>query len=93
MAGRMTWWSLGQPVCSPLISCPRTRLTGRIGYTGKFTAQHITTHLSTDLKWAIAGRSRDKLEKLAAELKALNPDRLQPGMYHCANIMCHHTLL
>ncbi|KAK7730855.1 hypothetical protein SLS53_008933 [Cytospora paraplurivora] len=51
---------------------------GATGYTGKFTAQHITTHLSTDLKWAIAGRSRDKLEKLAAELKALNPDRLQP---------------
>lgn len=54
---------------------------GATGYTGKYTAQHITTNLPTDLKWAIAGRSHDKLEKLAAEIKPLNPDRRQPGQY------------
>lgn len=53
----------------------------RLGYTGKYTAEHITTHLPTNLKWALAGRSRDKLEKLAAEIKPLNPDRQQPGEY------------
>lgn len=49
------------------------------GYTGKYTAEHITTSLPTNLKWALAGRSREKLEKLAAQLKPLNPDRQQPG--------------
>lgn len=36
-------------------------------------------HLPTDLKWAIAGRSQAKLEKIAADIKPLNPDRRQPG--------------
>lgn len=49
------------------------------GYTGKYTAEHITTNLPTDLKWAVAGRSHGKLEKLVAEIKSLNPDRRQPG--------------
>lgn len=51
----------------------------RAGYTGKYTAEHITAHLPTDLKWAIAGRSREKLQKVADELKQSNPDRRQPG--------------
>ena len=49
------------------------------GYTGKLTAEHIATSLPTDIKWALAGRSSGKLEALAAECKALNPDRIQPG--------------
>ena len=53
---------------------------GATGYTGKYTAEHITTSLPTDLKWAIAGRSEAKLNKLLPELKSLNPDRLQPGV-------------
>lgn len=52
-----------------------------LGYTGKITAEYITTNLPTDLKWAVAGRSREKLEKIAAELKSLNTDRRQPGRY------------
>ncbi|KAJ4304191.1 hypothetical protein N0V88_001803 [Collariella sp. IMI 366227] len=31
---------------------------GATGYTGKYTAQYITTHLPTDLRWAVAGRSQ-----------------------------------
>lgn len=58
-------------------------LFGATGYTGKYTAEHITEHLPTDLKWAIAGRSQGKLEKLAAELKGLNPDRRQPDIETC----------
>jgi short subunit dehydrogenase-like uncharacterized protein len=52
---------------------------GATGYTGKLTAEHITTNLPSDLKWALAGRSANKLEAVAAECKALNPDRIQPG--------------
>lgn len=54
---------------------------GATGYTGKLTAEHVATHLPTDLRWALAGRSASKLEAVAAECKALNPDRIQPGMY------------
>lgn len=52
---------------------------GATGYTGKLTAEHITKSLPTDLKWAIAGRSEEKLEAIAAGLKALHQDRIQPG--------------
>ncbi|KAK3065631.1 hypothetical protein LTR53_018201, partial [Teratosphaeriaceae sp. CCFEE 6253] len=53
---------------------------GATGYTGKYTCEHIATHLPTDFKWAVAGRSQGKLEQLAEELKTLNPDRSQPGI-------------
>jgi short subunit dehydrogenase-like uncharacterized protein len=54
-------------------------LFGATGYTGKLTASHMATHLPTDIKWAISGRSDCKLEAVAATCKALNPDRIQPG--------------
>lgn len=54
-------------------------LLGPTGYTGKFCAGHIVQHLPTDLKWALAGRSLQKVERLATELKSLNPDRVPPG--------------
>ncbi|KAJ4385052.1 hypothetical protein N0V85_008293 [Neurospora sp. IMI 360204] len=53
---------------------------GASGYTGKYTAQHITTHLPTNLKWAVAGRSRSKLEAVVSRLQELNPDRLPPSI-------------
>ncbi|KAB8289828.1 hypothetical protein EYC80_010460 [Monilinia laxa] len=56
---------------------------GATGYTGKFTAEHVATHLPTDLRWALAGRSSSKLEAVAAECKSLNPDRLQPAIEIC----------
>jgi len=55
-------------------------LLGATGYTGRLTAEYITTNVATDLKWAIAGRNGKKLEEIAAELKKLNPDRLQPAI-------------
>lgn len=60
-------------------------VVGATGYTGTITATHIAEHLPTNLKWAIAGRSGVKLEALAAELKKLSPDRLQPGTIHLHN--------
>jgi hypothetical protein len=54
-------------------------LIGATGYTGALTAEHIARHLPTNLRWAIAGRSSTKLNGLAARLRQLEPDRLQPG--------------
>lgn len=54
-------------------------LLGPTGYTGRLTAEHIVQHLPTDLKWALAGRSYQKIENVAKELKQLNPDRVEPG--------------
>ncbi|EKV16039.1 Saccharopine dehydrogenase / Homospermidine synthase [Penicillium digitatum] len=55
-------------------------LLGPTGYTGRFCAEHIVQNLPTDLKWAIAGRSAQKMESIAQELKTLNPDRLDPDV-------------
>jgi short subunit dehydrogenase-like uncharacterized protein len=40
-------------------------LLGATGFTGKLVAQYLNRH---DMKWAIAGRNRDKLEAVAAGL-------------------------
>lgn len=55
-------------------------LLGATGYTGKLTAEYIQEHVETNLKWAIAGRNAKKLAEVAQELKALNPDRIQPAI-------------
>jgi short subunit dehydrogenase-like uncharacterized protein len=56
---------------------------GATGYTGKFTAQHIATSLPTDLKWAVAGRSREKLEQVVRQCREWNPDRRPPSTEVC----------
>lgn len=44
-------------------------LLGATGFTGRLTAEHLGGQLAGgDTRWAIAGRNRDKLEALAAEL-------------------------
>ncbi|KAI9712084.1 MAG: hypothetical protein M1820_001793 [Bogoriella megaspora] len=53
---------------------------GATGYTGQYTAEHITTNLPTNLRWALAGRSASKLEGLVHDLKKLNPNRTPPGI-------------
>ncbi|RJE21762.1 saccharopine dehydrogenase [Aspergillus sclerotialis] len=53
-------------------------LLGPTGYTGRLCAEHIVQHLPTDLKWALAGRSYEKVEKVANDIKQLNPDRAVP---------------
>ncbi|KAF2248154.1 saccharopine dehydrogenase [Trematosphaeria pertusa] len=58
-------------------------LLGATGYTGKLTAEWITTNLPQDLKWAIAGRNAKKLQSVADELKELNPNRPQPDIETC----------
>ena len=53
---------------------------GATGYTGKYTAEHITTHLPADFRWAVAGRSESKLKALVDELKSMNADRQPPNI-------------
>ncbi|KND94754.1 putative trans-acting enoyl reductase [Tolypocladium ophioglossoides CBS 100239] len=53
---------------------------GATGYTGQFVAEHVATHLPTNLKWAVAGRSESKLQAVIDECKKLNPDRSQPSI-------------
>ena len=55
-------------------------LLGATGYTGKLTAEHIATHLPTNLKWAIAGRNHAKLSAVLDELNPLNADRQPPDI-------------
>ncbi|KAI9803254.1 MAG: hypothetical protein M1825_002045 [Sarcosagium campestre] len=53
-------------------------LFGATGYTGTLTAEYITTHSPTNLKWALAGRSASKLARLKGKLEGMNSDRLEP---------------
>lgn len=64
-------------------------LFGASGFTGKLCAEHITTHLPADLKWAIAGRNESKLLALKKDLHQLNPDRSPPGTYR--NVDCRYS--
>jgi len=57
---------------------------GATGFTGKYTCDHIVSDLPTDLKWAVAGRSADKLHQLVTELQSANPDRIAPEVETCA---------
>jgi short subunit dehydrogenase-like uncharacterized protein len=54
---------------------------GPTGYTGKYCAEHIVKNLPTNLKWALAGRSPQKIEGVSQGLKKLNPDRADPGAH------------
>ncbi|KAF7162968.1 hypothetical protein CNMCM5623_008033 [Aspergillus felis] len=53
-------------------------LVGPTGYTGRLCAEHISKNLPTNLKWALAGRSLQKIEDISKELRTLNPDRSAP---------------
>ncbi|KAL8760895.1 MAG: hypothetical protein Q9184_002926 [Pyrenodesmia sp. 2 TL-2023] len=55
-------------------------LLGATGYTGKLCAEYITKSLPTDLRWAVSGRSYERLTAVVQEVKSHNPDRLQPAI-------------
>src|SRR3546814_19686980 len=48
-------------------------LLGATGFTGQLTAEYLVNHGGADLKWALAGRSLDKLKLVRARLADLNP--------------------
>ncbi len=45
-------------------------LFGATGFTGGLTADYLAVHLPADATWAIAGRTRAKLEQVAARIAA-----------------------
>lgn len=53
---------------------------GGSGFTGTMVCEHIAGKFPTNLRWAIAGRSLERLEKLASKLKRDYPDREQPDL-------------
>jgi short subunit dehydrogenase-like uncharacterized protein len=53
---------------------------GGSGYTGTLICAHIAARFPTNLQWSIAGRSRERLEKVAEKLKREYPDRVQPAL-------------
>ncbi|MFG2717801.1 saccharopine dehydrogenase family protein [Streptomyces sp. NPDC048416] len=48
-------------------------LFGATGFVGALTAQYLAVHAPEGCRWAIAGRSRSKLERLRERLTELNP--------------------
>lgn len=54
-------------------------LLGATGFTGKLTAQYIAQYLPEDLRWAIAGRSKEKLSTIIEEI-ALDSNFRAPAL-------------
>ena len=48
-------------------------LFGATGFTGGLTAEYLARHAPATCRWAIAGRSRAKLEAVRERLTAINP--------------------
>lgn len=55
-------------------------ILGATGYTGLLTAEHVATNLPSCLKWALAGRSKAKLQTVADECKRLSPTMSTPEL-------------
>ncbi|MEU1890531.1 saccharopine dehydrogenase family protein [Streptomyces pristinaespiralis] len=48
-------------------------LFGATGFVGRLTAEYLALHAPEGCRWAVAGRSRDKLEHLREQLAVINP--------------------
>jgi short subunit dehydrogenase-like uncharacterized protein len=48
-------------------------LFGATGFTGGLTAEYLARHAPRDCRWAIAGRSRPRLEAVRGRLAAIDP--------------------
>lgn len=48
-------------------------LFGATGYTGGLTAEYLARHAPRGARWALAGRNRDKLDAVRAQLARINP--------------------
>ncbi|KAI8625223.1 hypothetical protein F5Y19DRAFT_467186 [Xylariaceae sp. FL1651] len=57
---------------------------GATGYTGLMVAEFITGHFPTDTRWAVAGRSSQKLEDVVRACQTINHDREPPKIEICS---------
>jgi short subunit dehydrogenase-like uncharacterized protein len=48
-------------------------LFGATGFTGRLTAEYLARHAPEGTRWALAGRSRDKLARVHEALEAIEP--------------------
>ena len=55
---------------------------GATGFTGALTAQYLASNAPPDLRWAIAGRNRDKLDDVRRRLGGADPGVLQADSTH-----------
>lgn len=55
-------------------------VVGATGFTGALVARWLTENSPTSLKWALAGRSQEKLEACRSCLSELNGDRVTPDI-------------
>ncbi|KAJ1684445.1 hypothetical protein LUZ63_020200 [Rhynchospora breviuscula] len=49
-------------------------LLGATGFTGRLTAAYLAEHAPAELRWALAGRNRTRLEDVRRELVEAHPD-------------------
>ncbi|MEU0274327.1 saccharopine dehydrogenase NADP-binding domain-containing protein [Streptomyces sp. NPDC006307] len=57
-------------------------LFGATGFAGELTARYLAGHAPAHCRWALAGRSRDKLERLRERLAAENPACAELPLLH-----------
>jgi len=55
-------------------------LCGATGFTGGLTAEYLAANAPAELRWALAGRNRSKLEAVADRLAALAPQAPKPDV-------------
>ncbi len=55
-------------------------LFGATGFTGGLTADYLAANAPAEMRWALVGRSRPKLEVVAARLAAANPAAPAPAL-------------
>jgi short subunit dehydrogenase-like uncharacterized protein len=55
-------------------------LCGATGFTGGLTAEYLAAHGPAELRWALAGRNRAKLDAVADRLTALAPQAPKPDV-------------
>jgi short subunit dehydrogenase-like uncharacterized protein len=57
-------------------------LFGATGFTGALTAEYLARNAPAGLRWALAGRSPEKLERVRADLADVDPELKQLELLH-----------
>jgi short subunit dehydrogenase-like uncharacterized protein len=55
-------------------------LFGATGFTGGLTADYLAAHAPAQMRWALGGRNRSKLDAVAARLAAASPEAPKPDV-------------
>ncbi|MGN6556903.1 MAG: saccharopine dehydrogenase family protein [Solirubrobacterales bacterium] len=55
-------------------------LFGATGFTGGLTADYLAAHAPAEMRWALVGRNRAKLDEVAARLAAAAPEAPKPDV-------------